>query len=249
MHHTRSFGYLAKITGSPVFFQHASTAETHQEILRMRSEGVKAYGNTGPAWLYLEPNQKAWRINAPIRYRKNSDAVWAAFNRGAVNTVTSDHVIAWLPNDKESMFNDNIWKLRTGFTSRVEMLTPVMLSKGVNEGRITLEKCVELMCEAPAKIYGIFPKKGTIQVGADADFCFVDLNKKVTVSKQNLHTGSGWSIVEGHTFKGWPVRTILRGRTIAKWNESTGRADVVDKSDTSGQYLPRIAGKSLYPID
>jgi len=249
VHHTRSFGYLAKITGSPLFLQHASTAETHQEILRMRAEGVKVYGNTGPAWLYLEPNQKAWRINAPIRYRKNSDAVWKGFNDGTVNTVSSDHVIAWLPNDKESMFNDNIWKLRTGFTSRVEMLTPVILSKGVNEGRITLEKAVDIMCETPAKIYGLFPKKGTIQIGADADFCFVDLDKKVTVSKKNLHTGSGWSIVEGHEFKGWPVRTILRGRTISKWNEEKGAAEVVDKSDTSGRYLPRIAGKSLYPID
>jgi len=248
-HHVRSFGYLAKITGSPLFVQHASVRTTHEEILRIRSEGVRIYGNSGPSWLYLEPNQKAWRINVPIRYPVEREAVWRALSQGkGVDTVSSDHVISWSPNNRESMFNENIWKLRTGFTSRVEMLLPVMLSYGVNEGRITLERAVEVMCESPAKIYGLYPKKGVIQVGADADFCLVDLGRKVTVGKDQVASGSGWSIVEGHTFTGWPVRTILRGRTVSHWRDGDPGPTVI-QGGTHGRYLPRINGKSFYPID
>jgi dihydroorotase-like cyclic amidohydrolase len=111
------------------------------------------------------------------------------------------------------MYNENIWKLRTGFTSRVGLLSPVMLSEGVNKGRITLERMVEVCCENPAKIFGLYPKKGALQVGSDADMVLVDLDKEVTLEKKHLFTRSGWSIAEGHTFKGWPVMTILRGRS------------------------------------
>ena len=247
-HHVRSFGYLAKITGSPLFVQHASVRTTHEEILRLRGEGVRVYGNTGPSWLYLEPNQEAWRINVPIRYPVEREAVWKALaNDRGVDSVSSDHVISWPPNQKEAMFNDNIWKLRTGFTSRVEMLLPVMLSYGVNAGRISLERAVQVLCENPARIYGLYPKKGIIQVGADADFCFVDLNRKVTVGKDQVVSGSGWSIIEGHTFTGWPVRTILRGRTISHWKTGDAGPTVVS-GDTHGRYLPRVAGATFHPL-
>ena len=247
-HHVRSFGYLAKITGSPLFVQHASVRTTHEEILRLRGEGVRVYGNTGPSWLYLEPNQEAWRINVPIRSPVEREAVWKALaNDRGVDSVSSDHVISWPPNQKESMFNDNIWKLRTGFTSRVEMLLPVMLSYGVNAGRITLERAVQVLCENPARIYGIYPKKGLIQVGSDADFCFVDLNRKVTVGKDQVVSGSGWSIVEGHTFTGWPVRTILRGKTTSHWKPGDAGPTVVSEG-THGRYLPRVAGTTFHPL-
>jgi dihydropyrimidinase/dihydroorotase len=247
-HHVRSFGYLAKITGSPLFIQHASVRTTHEEILRLRGEGVRVYGNTGPTWLYLEPNQKAWRINVPVRYPEEKEAVWKALaaDRG-VDSVSSDHVISWSPNAKEAMFNDNIWKLRTGFTSRVEMMLPVMLSYGVQAGRISLERAVQVLCENPAKIYGLYPKKGCIQVGADADFVFVDLAKQVTVGKDQVTSASGWSIVEGHTFTGWPVRTILRGKTISQWKPGDAGATTI-RGGTHGRYLARVNGRALYPL-
>lgn len=249
VHHVRSFGYLAKITGSPLFIQHSSTAATHEEIMRQQGEGVTIYGNSGPSWLYLEPNQEAWRINVPIRYPDNRAAIWDALASGkGVNTVSSDHVISWPPNHRDDMFNDNIWKLRTGFTSRVEMLVPVMLSYGVNEGRISLERVVEVLCEDPARIFGLFPKKGSIEVGADADFCFVDLEREITVNPNNVTSASGWSVVEGHKFKGWPVRTILRGKTIAHWKEGEESPYVVPTEEASGEYLPRVNGSKYYPV-
>jgi dihydropyrimidinase/dihydroorotase len=247
VHHIRSYGYLAQVTGCPFYIQHASTRDSHNEIRRLRADGVKVYAQTGPVWLYLEPNQEAWRINVPVRYRDNIEAIWEALADGTVDAVGSDHVIAWEPNDKETLFNDNIWKLRTGFTSRVGMLAPVVISEGVNKGRITLERAVEILCENPAKIFGLYPKKGAIRVGADADFCVLDIDKEVTVDKKNVFTRSGWSIIEGHTFTGWPVMTILRGRVIAEWPDDADAPHVIEENP-SGEYLPRKLGHQLYPL-
>lgn len=249
VHHVRSFGYLAGITGSPLFIQHASTRHTHDEIMRIKGEGVTIYGNSGPAWLYLQPDEKCWRINVPVRYPEDREAIWKALAAGkGVDTVSSDHVISWPPNAREDMYNENIWKLRTGFTSRVEMMVPILLSEGVNGGRLSFERAVEVLCEGPAKIFGIYPKKGCIQVGADADLCFVDMQKKVTVSKDNTVSGSGWNIVEGHTFTGWPVRTLLRGKTISHWKDGDPGPTVLTSEEAFGQYLPRVDGHKLYPI-
>ncbi len=248
VHHVRSYGYFAKITGSPLYVQHASTKETHEELRRLRGEGVKVYGQTGPAWLYLEPNQEAWRINVPIRYRHDQEAVWEALADDTIQAVGSDHVIAWDPNKHEDMFNPNIWKLRTGFTSRVEMMLPVVLSEGVNKGRLTLERAVEVLCENPAKIFGLYPKKGSITVGGDADFCVIDLDREITVGSENVVSRSGWSVVQGKTFKGWPVMTILRGKVIAKWADDEKRPWVIEDG-TFGEYVARKNKTPLYPLD
>jgi dihydropyrimidinase/dihydroorotase len=245
VHHVRSYGYLAKITGSPLYIQHASTRQTHEEIRRLRGEGVKVYGQTGPVWLYLEPNAKAWRINVPVRYREDIEAIWEALADGTVDAVGSDHVISWDPNHRDDMHNPNIWKLRTGFTSRVEMLLPVVLGEGVNKGRITLERAVEILCENPAKIFGMYPKKGTIAVGADADFCIIDLDRERVVTDASVVSRSKWSVVAGDTFKGWPVMTILRGKVISEWPDDAEKPWVIEDA-THGQYLARQAGQTLY---
>jgi dihydropyrimidinase/dihydroorotase len=245
VHHVRSYGYLAKITGSPLYIQHASTRQTHEEIRRLRGEGVKVYGQTGPVWLYLEPNAKAWRINVPVRYREDIEAIWEALADGTVDAVGSDHVISWDSNHRDDMHNPNIWKLRTGFTSRVEMLLPVVLGEGVNKGRITLERAVEILCENPAKIFGMYPKKGTIAVGADADFCIIDLDRERVVTDASVVSRSKWSVVAGDTFKGWPVMTILRGKKISEWPDDAEKPWVIEDG-THGQYLARQAGHTLY---
>jgi len=245
-HHVRSYGYLAKITGCPLYIQHATTSLTYQEILKLRGEGVKVYAQTGPAWLYLTP-ENGWRINVPLRRRDHIERIWEALASGVIDAVGSDHVIAWDPPTRETMYNESIWKLRTGFTSRVGLLTPVMLSEGVNKGRISFERMVEVCCENPAKIFGLYPKKGALQVGSDADIVVVDLDKQVTLEKKHLFTRSGWSIAEGHTFKGWPVMTILRGKIVSEWPEDSDRPIV--SGEPLGEYVPRVLGHQNYPLE
>ena len=124
---------------------------------------------------------------------------------------------------------------------------PVMLTEGVHKHRISLEKLVEICCENPARIFGIYPKKGTISVGSDADLVVVDLERAMRVRKDMIYSSAGWSIWEGQELKGWPVMTILRGRVIMEWPEGAPRANIMlDKP--VGCYIPRKPGRQLYPI-
>jgi dihydropyrimidinase len=243
--HVRAYAYLARMTGCPLYIQHSTNDLTYKEIRLARSEGLTIYGQTGPAWLYLTPDN-GWRINVPLRRREEIEQIWEAVADNTINSVGSDHVISWDPPKREEMYNENIWKLRTGFTSRVGLLTPVMLSEGVNKGRISIERMVEVCCENPAKIFGVYPQKGTLQVGSDADIVVVDLDKEVTLDKKHLFTRSGWSIAEGHTFTGWPVMTILRGKVVAEWPDDEDAPRV--NGEPIGEYLPRKLNQRRYPI-
>ncbi len=223
--HVHAYSYLARQTPGHVrlYLQHATTKLTFDEIARARADGLELYAQTGPAWLWMEP-QFGWRINVPLRRRDNIEAIWAALADGTVDVVGSDHVVAWEPSSYEEMYNPNIWSCRTGF-SRVEMMLPALLSEGVNKGRISIERVVQVACENPAKTAGIWGRKGSLLPGFDADVVLVDLSREVKVNKGHINTRSGWSLMEGHTFKGWPVKTILRGKVTAEWaKDSPGHA-------------------------
>jgi dihydropyrimidinase/dihydroorotase len=137
----------------------------------------------------------------------------------------------------------DVWKSVSGFSSRVEAYLQVMLSLGVNQGRISLERLVECCCENNAKVFGLFPKKGIIRVGSDGDLVVVDLNKKATVKPDMLYTSSGWSIYEGWEFTGWPVMTIVRGNIVAKWSDRSNSMEMV--GDPVGRYVPRKLGSQF----
>ncbi|MCD0452083.1 amidohydrolase family protein [Actinocorallia sp. API 0066] len=235
--HIRAYSYLAQQTPGRVslYLQHCTTQLSFDEVLKARGEGVDVYAQTGPAWLWAEPEQ-GWRINVPLRRRDNIEALWVALADGIVDVVGSDHVVGWEPATYEEMYNANIWDCRTGF-SRVEMLLPVLLSEGVAKGRISLERMVQVVCENPAKTAGLWGRKGSLLPGFDADITIVDAGREVTVGKEHLNTRSGWSIMEGHTFTGWPVKTILRGKVTAEWaDDSPGMRPV---GDPRGEYLAR----------
>jgi dihydropyrimidinase len=238
--HAHAYSYMARQTPGHVrlYLQHATTKLTFDEIARARADGLEVYAQTGPAWLWLEP-QYGWRINVPLRRRENIEALWAALADGTVDVVGSDHVVAWEPSSYEEMYNPSIWSCRTGF-SRVEMMLPVLLSEGVAKGRLSIERVAQVACENPAKTAGIWGRKGSLLPGFDADVVLVDLSREVKVNKGHINTRSGWSLMEGHTFQGWPVKTILRGKVIAEW--ATGSPGMRPVGEPGGQYLPRRLG-------
>ena len=176
--HIRTYGDMAAELGCPIYIQHATTPESYREILELRGRGVTVHAQTGPHWLHFGKEEfNAWRINVPLRSRENNPNIWRALREGVINSVGSDHVVSWPPSDYDTSFNENIWELKTGFTSRVEMLLPVML-EGVHQGKLSLERIVEVACENPAKIFGLYPRKGSLEVGADADIVLADLDKR-----------------------------------------------------------------------
>ncbi len=236
-HHVRSYGYLAEVTGAPIYIQHATTPETYSAIRELRARGVRCHAQTGPHWLHFAQGERnAWRINVPLRSRENNPAIWQALRDDVVNTVGSDHAVSWPPSDYETAHDDNVWQLKTGFTSRVEMILPVLL-QGVHERKLTLERLVEVSSANPARIFGLYPRKGALEVGSDADIVVVDPGKHVTVSNGQVLSRAGWTVLEGHEIHGWPVATFLRGREVARWDDGAPCPEYI--GDLGGEYLRR----------
>lgn len=232
--HVRAYAYYARVTGCPLYVQHVTTPETVQEILKAKEEGVTIFGQTGSHYLSLPKD--TWKINVPLRSRETIEMMWEALAAGHIDSVGSDHV-NYNKSREQMEVKGNLWESQSGFSSRVEALLPIMLSEGVNKGRITLPKLVEVCCQNPARIFGLYPKKGAVAVGSDADLVLVDLERTERVSNDMIHSSAGWSIYEDWEIKGWPVMTILRGQVSMEWPEGEPKARIV--GEPNGRYLHR----------
>jgi len=231
--HARTYLYYARIAGCPIYIVHATTAETFAEIEKARAEGLTVYSEIGTHYLVL--HKDAWKINVPLRDRSTHETLWRALASGAIDCIGSDHVAH--TRSRESMETGNVWTTISGFPSRVEGMLPMMLSEGVNKGRLSIERLAQVASENPARIFGLYPRKGAIVPGADADLIVVDLKRRATITKQLLHTITPWSIYEGWDVTGWPVMTLVRGNIVMEWPENEPRAKVTEAS--VGQYVRR----------
>jgi len=241
--HVRTYAYYAGVTGCPLYVVHTTTPETIQEIIKARAEGVKIFSQTGHHYLTL--SHYVWKINVPLRDDATMAQLWDALRVGHINCIGSDHVDWGM--SREEMDKGNVWETISGFPSRIEALLPVMLTEGVGRGRISLEKLVEVCSENPARIFGLYPKKGTISIGSDADLVLVDLERTMKVRREMIYSSAGWSIWESKELKGWPVMTILRGQVIMEWPEGAPRAKITVERP-AGRYIPRKPGHQLYPL-
>lgn len=239
----RTYAYYAKAAKCPIFINHVTTAETIEELLKARTEGTKIFGNTQACYLSL--SHDAWKINVPLRDKESMEKLWTALRDDMISCISSDHVCAGMTREEMEVPGD-MWATMSGFPSRAEALLPVILSEGVNKGRISLQKAVEVCCENPARIFGVYPKKGVIMVGSDADLVVVDLGLTRKVAKGMIHSAAGWSIYEGWEMKGWPIMTILRGNVMMEWPEKEPKAKIV--GSPIGEYIPRKLGHGLYPL-
>jgi len=231
--HARTYLYYARVAGCPIYVVHVTTKDTIAEINRAKAEGLTVYSEIGTHYLVL--HKDAWKINVPLRDRSTHDLLWQALASGAIDCIGSDHVAH--TRTRESMETGNVWTTTSGFPSRVEGMLPMMLSEGVNKGRITIERLAQVASENPARIFGLYPKKGAIIPGADADLIVVDLKRRATITKQLLQTITPWSVYEGREVTGWPVMTLVRGSVVMEWHEGEPRAKVTQAC--VGQYLRR----------
>jgi dihydropyrimidinase/dihydroorotase len=231
--HARTYFYYARVAGCPVYLVHCTTTETVAEIERAKAEGLTVYSEIGSHYLVL--HKDAWKINVPLRDRATHGALWHALASGAIDCIGSDHVAH--TRTRESMETGNVWTTISGFPSRVEGMLPMMLSEGVNKGRISIERLAQVASENPARIFGLYPRKGAIIPGADADLVVVDLKRRAKITKELLHTVTPWSVYEGRDVTGWPVMTVVRGNIVMEWPAGAPRATVTDTSP--GQYVRR----------
>jgi allantoinase len=195
---------------------HMSTAEGTEIVRKAKRQGVKVSAETCPHYLtFTRKNMKKQgpylKMNPSLKGPEDVQALWKGLRDGTVDIVTSEHAPG--RREEKEVGWTNIWKAWGGVPT-IETVLPIILSEGVDKGRLSLSDLQRVCCESPAKIFGIYPRKGVIQKGADADLVIVDLKLKRKVLGERLHYKVGWTPYEGWTLKGWPILTMRRGEII-----------------------------------
>jgi dihydroorotase (multifunctional complex type) len=213
---------FAKEANCPLYIVHVSAGETVDVIQKAKAEKERIIAETVTHYLAItKDNQKIGnygKVNPPLRGQKSVDRLWQGINEGTIDLIGTDNVPCYKANKKGS-----IWDAHPGIPNGSASLLPIMLSEGVHKGRITIEKLVEVCCYNTAKILGIYPQKGTISVGSDADLVIVDMKKTLEVTPETLQTGTDFTIFDGWKLKGWPILTMVRGNIIMEGDQVTGK--------------------------
>lgn len=219
---------LADITGADVYIVHTSTKEGMEIISRYRRKGIPVYCETCTHYLLLtdevydkpEPEGFYYTCSPPIRKSDDVEALWRGIRDGSVQVVGSDHVAYTKAQKTESaIFSVN----PDGFPG-CEVRLAVVFDEGVNKRGISLERFVQVVSTNAAKVFGLYPQKGVIAPGSDADIVIFDPYMKHSLSAKDLHMVTDLSVYEGREVTGWPVMTLLRGKPIAKNDEFIGES-------------------------
>ncbi|HEU4448249.1 MAG TPA: amidohydrolase family protein [Nitrososphaeraceae archaeon] len=215
-----------------LYFVHVGSTAAIDAILAEREKGQSNYYiETCPHYLThtTDFGNLIGKVTPPIRSKSDLQSMWSALRNGIVDTIGTDHVANRL---EMKMGKGDIWSALSGFPGIATML-PVLLSKGVNEDRIGIERVAEVTSYNTARIFGIYPKKGTIQPGSDADLTIVDLDLEKTVTPDLLQSYSDYTIYDGWKLRGWPVMTIVRGNIIMEDGQ------VANEALGHGEFIPR----------
>jgi len=226
--------YFATKTGAAVNIVHLSSREALDEVRRHRLNPAAPplYVESCPHYLFLNDESPAGtyaKVNPPVRGQDDVEAMWEGVLDGAITTLGTDHV----PRKRETKDKD-IWAASNGFPG-TGMMLPILLHEGYHRRGVPLEKLMKVAAETTARVYRM-PSKGSIEVGKDADLVVVDPDLERTVDPAVLESNSDYSPYEGMTLKGWPVRTLVRGRTVAL----DGRITEAARAEPGGRYIARL---------
>jgi dihydropyrimidinase len=213
-----------------LYLPHIGSSGAIDAIINERKNGTSIFVETCPHYLTHSTDFQSIKAKVvpPIRSREDVQRMWQALKDGTVNCIGTDHVANRLDM---KMGNGDLWSALSGFPGIATML-PVLLSEGVNKGRISIQKVAELTSFNTAEIFGMFPKKGTIAIDSDADITLVDLEKEQKVTPELLQSYSDYTIYDGMTIKGWPVLTMVRGQIVMEDGQVIGKAG-------HGEYIAR----------
>lgn len=208
--------YWAKITGGNLHIVHVSIPEGIRAIAQAKAEGVHVTAETCPHYLFFDHQDferigPAAKCAPPIRSRASVEALWQCVKEGLVDTIGSDHSpCTW---DEKAKGMDNIWNAWGGI-SGIQLMLPALLTAGVHQHGLPLTDLVRMLSANPARLFGLYPKKGNILLGSDADLVVVDLDQEWTLSADQLLYKNKHSAYVGCTFQGKVLRTLVRGVTV-----------------------------------
>src|SRR5882757_5215794 len=206
---------LAEWTGARIHILHMSSAEELRPLREAKARGVDITGETCPHYLLLSTDDYdrvpgVIAVNPPVREARNREPLWQALLDGSIDMVATDQA----PHTPEEKTRNDIWTVDCGFPG-VETQMPLMLNE-VNAGRMSVCDYVRMSSYNPARIWGLFPRKGALQPGADADIAMVDLSRGHVIRDAKLQSRSRISPWDGRKIKGLPVHTLVRGRFVMK---------------------------------
>ncbi len=218
---------LAEMLDAPIYIVHVSNGEASDIITNSRKQGFKTMGETCPQYLLLsidnyreeDFNGAKYVMSPPLRESFNQELLWDDLRLGDLQSIATDHCPFFM--DQKRMGENDFTKIPNGAPG-IEARMALIHHFGVNGGHISMERFVELTSSNPAKIFGMYPQKGTIAVNSDADIVIFDTDKEVTISIDNLHEEVDYTPYEGFKVKGYPIATFSRGELIAENGEYLG---------------------------
>jgi dihydropyrimidinase len=229
---------LARVAGSPLYVVHVSCHESVEPIELAREKGWNVHGETCTQYLFVDytflerPDFEGAKYvyTPPPRSKENQDVLWNALRTDVLSVVSTDHC-AFLWDGQKSLGRDDFSKIPNGgpgLENRLHMLHEF----GVRGGRISLNRLVELWATNAAKLFGLYPRKGTIAVGSDADIVVFDPEKRHTITAATQHSKTDYNLYEGTTVTGSPETVLLRGKVLVDGDELVAQPGV-------GQFIPR----------
>ncbi len=247
---------FSQIAGSPLYPVHLSTRQSMRVVRGLREEGIPLFTETCPHYLTLTNDEvinkgALGKVGPPLREQEDCEALWLALADGTIDVVASDSggmtrrqklaggMTAELSDSPADATGANIFEARYGLNT-IEFMLPVVWSYGVNNGRITLPRLVQVFCENPAKIFGLYPKKGVLQPDSDADLAIWDPAKTHLVDRQ--HGNTDFSSFEGFQLLGMPELAMQRGEVIMENGQvvgKPGRGRFLPGDPNSAAYAPR----------
>jgi dihydropyrimidinase len=238
---------LARVAGCKLYVVHVSCAESVEPIQIAREKGWDVWGETCTQYFFVDytflerPNFEGAKYvyTPPPRDKANQDVLWTAVKNDVLSVVSTDHC-AFLWDGQKSLGRDDFSKIPNGapgLENRIQMIHEF----GVRGRRITLNRMVELLSANPAKYFGLYPRKGTIAVGSDADILVFDPERRVTISSATDHSKSDYNLYEGTEVTGTPEVVLLRGNVLVEDGELVAQPGI-------GQYIARSRfGEELRP--
>jgi dihydropyrimidinase len=233
---------LAEMAGVPIYIVHLSAADALDKVKQARDMGLPAYAETCPQYLFLsydnyeEPgfDGAKYVMSPPLREKWHQDVLWKGLAKNDLQVISTDHCPFCMAEQKV-LGKDDFSKIPNGAPG-IETRLTLVHNGGVRNGRLNLNRFVELCSTTPAKMFGLFPRKGTIAVGSDADIVLFDPNRKQTLGVKTLHMKVDYNPYEGTTVEGSPSAVIANGKVIIEDGKFVGK-----KGD--GRFLKR--GQSL----
>ena len=232
---------LARFTGVPLYIAHISTHKGAQAVERARQHGQTVYGETCPQYLLLDetcnqnpdPRESVKFICAPpLRKKKDQQALWSRLQSGGLQTVGTDHCAFNVNGQKDKGLED--FTRCPGGLPGIEARLALLHTFGVRTGWLTPQQWVNVCSAAPAKIFGLYPRKGSFEIGADADIVIFDPERRVKLTKSVLHENVDHTPYEGLELQGWVHSTYLRGQLIASADDSAA------SSEAKGRFIPVV---------